>query len=142
MGEAVEPAVALAAAWGTHHAVAGADSGFAQRCLGLSVAALAIAGGLHVLWLMLGLGPDPILVAAWMVVTPPTLGLQVYAVSDRTWSLTDEISLRGDLHYTDQRSVGDDLLTGADFDTHQVAASLAASFKGAILRVPASTTVA
>ncbi len=63
-----------------------------------------------------------------------------YAVADRTWSLTDEISLRADLHYTDQRSVGDDLLTGSDFDTQQVAVALSASFKGGILRVAASTT--
>ncbi len=70
----------------------------------------------------------------------PDLFNTFYAVADRTWSLTDEISLRADLHFTDQRSVGDDLLTGSDFDTRQLAAALAASFKGGILRVAVSTT--
>jgi hypothetical protein len=84
-------------------------------------------------------GPIHGTVAAINLYTPDVFNT-FYAVSDRTWSLTNEISLRADLHYTDQRSVGDDRLTGFDFDTHQVAASLATSFKGGILRVAWSST--
>ncbi len=79
----VEPAVALTATWVTYRAVSSPSAGLAQRLLPLAFVVLTIAGALHVLWLMLGRGPDPVLIAAWLVVTPPTLGLQIYAVSDR-----------------------------------------------------------
>lgn len=80
---AVEPAVTLTAAWVLHHAVSGPAAGLPQRLLAPSFVILAIAGALHVLWLMLGRGPDLTLIATWLVVTPPVLGLQIYAVSDR-----------------------------------------------------------
>jgi PAS domain S-box-containing protein len=83
---AVEPAIVLAAGWVTHRALFVPGAGLAQRLLGVSFVPLAIAGSLHVTWLMLGLDPDSVLVAIWMVVAPPTLGLQIYVVSERNRS--------------------------------------------------------
>jgi hypothetical protein len=50
------------------------------------------------------------------------------------------VEVSAHLQFTHQSSVGDDLLTGSDFDTLQVAGELAGSYDNVILRVALSTT--
>jgi hypothetical protein len=63
-----------------------------------------------------------------------------YATVRHTRAFTDALSVRTELQLTDQRSVGDDLITGESFDTQLVAGQVAASYRGAILRLAFSTT--
>jgi hypothetical protein len=67
--------------------------------------------------------------------------LNIFYVSTRyKHAFSDALSVRTELEFTDQRSVGDDLITGESFDTQLVAGELAASYKGAILWLAFSTT--
>jgi hypothetical protein len=64
----------------------------------------------------------------------------LYVTADHKLALTDEIALRGVLQFTDQRSVGDDLITGSSFDTQTAAAQLSGSWRGLRIRLAGSTT--
>ena len=72
-------------------------------------------------------------------VVPDTLNI-LYSEGNMTFRPTDKISITTQLQMTYQSSLGDDLLTGTDFDTYQVAGELAGSFRNGILRVAFSTT--
>ena len=63
-----------------------------------------------------------------------------YAETGYTRSLTDELSLKLEAQFTDQRSVGDDLLTGSSFNTWVLDGRAAVSFRNAILSAAFSTT--
>jgi PAS domain S-box-containing protein len=82
MALAVEPGVVLAAGWIAHRAASGPGAGIAQRLLGPCFVVVAGAGTVHVLWLLLGRDPNPMLTALWIVVVPPALGTQIYAASE------------------------------------------------------------
>jgi hypothetical protein len=56
-----------------------------------------------------------------------------YVEASKTWKLSDDFQLRGELQFIDQRSVGDDLLGG--FATQLYGASLIASYRSAVLSV-------
>jgi hypothetical protein len=56
----------------------------------------------------------------------------VYSELDTTWK-AGEWGIRLGAQFTDQRSVGDDLLTGTSFDTQQGGMRLAVSFRHAML---------
>ena len=70
---------------------------------------------------------------------PDTLNI-LYSEGNMTFRPTHEVSITTQLQCTYQSSLGDDLLTGTDFDTYQVAGELAGSFRNGILRVAFSTT--
>jgi hypothetical protein len=59
-----------------------------------------------------------------------------------TWTrrLSDELALSTEVHYTHQRSTGDDLLIGSSFDTYFLAGFVGASYRGATLSFAMSTT--
>ncbi|MFQ5962293.1 MAG: OprD family outer membrane porin [Candidatus Methylomirabilales bacterium] len=63
-----------------------------------------------------------------------------YAEADYTLNLSEDLGLRLKGQFTDQRSVGDDLLTGSAFDTWVLGGRAAASYRGAILSLAFSTT--
>ncbi len=63
-----------------------------------------------------------------------------YAESEYQHPLTEEVGLKLGLQFTDQRSVGDDLITGSGFDTRVASAHLAIGFRSAILRAAFSST--
>ncbi len=63
-----------------------------------------------------------------------------YSEIDYVWLPTEQLGLRFTGQFTDQRSDGDDLLTGSSFDTQLVTGKLAASYAGAVLSVAFSTT--
>jgi hypothetical protein len=63
-----------------------------------------------------------------------------YAETGYTRSLTDELSLKLEAQFTDQRSVGDDLLTGSSFNTWVLGGRAAISLRNAILTAAFSTT--
>jgi hypothetical protein len=63
----------------------------------------------------------------------------LYAEADYTHSLGPELGLKLEVQLTDQRSVGDDLLTGSGFDTRVGGARLAMSYRNAILTIAFST---
>ena len=71
--------------------------------------------------------------------TPDVLNI-VFATVDSNWNLTDELGARLRLQYTDQRSVGRDLITGTAFDTHVATGQISLSYRSAILHLAASTT--
>ena len=71
--------------------------------------------------------------------SPDVLDL-FYTAADASWLLSDELALRLRGSYTDQRSTGDDLLTGAAFDTHQTTLAASTSFRAAILHVAVART--
>lgn len=64
----------------------------------------------------------------------------LYAESEYEQPLTNEIGLKLGFQFTDQRSVGEDLLTGASYDTRVASARLAVGFRNAILTAAFSTT--
>jgi hypothetical protein len=57
-----------------------------------------------------------------------------YMESNYTPKLTDEVDLRFDTQFTHQKSVGNDALTGTDFNTWALGGRLAASWKGLTLK--------
>jgi hypothetical protein len=57
----------------------------------------------------------------------------VYTEVRYTWPVTERLGVRLTAQFTDQRSVGADLLTGSAFDTHQVGVMTDISYAGAIL---------
>lgn len=57
----------------------------------------------------------------------------VYSEARYTWSVTERLGMLLTVQFTDQRSVGDDLLTGSSFDTRQVGMKTDISYAGAIL---------
>lgn len=63
-----------------------------------------------------------------------------YAATDFTYDLTYEVGIRLEGQFTHQSSVGDDLLTGEDFDTWNLGGRAAVSYRGLILKVAFSTT--
>jgi hypothetical protein len=63
-----------------------------------------------------------------------------YAETDYVWRVGPEVTLTLGAQFTDQRSVGDDLLTGAAFDTQVGGARIALGYAGAILTLAFSTT--
>ena len=70
---------------------------------------------------------------------PDTLNI-LYSEGNMIFRPTHEVSITTQLQFTYQSSLGDDLLTGTDFDTYQVAGEMAGSFRNGILRVAFSTT--
>ena len=62
-----------------------------------------------------------------------------YTEGSYTWSATNNLGFRLKGQFTEQRSVGDDLLTGSSFDTRVGGAEVSASYKSAILRAAFST---
>ena len=70
---------------------------------------------------------------------PDTLNI-LYGEGNANFRPTREVEVSAHLQFTHQSSVGDDLLTGSDFDTLQVAGELAGSYDNVILRVALSTT--
>ncbi len=63
-----------------------------------------------------------------------------YTKADWTRRLSDDLALSAEVHYTQQRSTGDDLLTGSSFDTYFLAGFVGASYRGATLSFAMSTT--
>ncbi len=63
-----------------------------------------------------------------------------YAEADWNLDLGDELGVRLGLQLTDQRSVGEDLLTGEAFDTRTVGARAAFGWRSLILSLAATTT--
>ena len=63
-----------------------------------------------------------------------------YAATDFTLDVNDELGLRLESQFTHQSSVGDDLLTGSDFDTYNAGARIAASYRNAMLKFAVTTT--
>ncbi len=63
-----------------------------------------------------------------------------YAEIDVHHRITEEVELRYQGQYTHQQSVGDDLLTGEDFETQVWSGRLATSYKGWVLKAAFSTT--
>ena len=63
-----------------------------------------------------------------------------FAEVDHTWQRSDEVAIRSVLQFTDQRSVGDDLIIGDSFDTRLVAGYVAGSYQGIALTLGFSTT--
>ncbi len=62
----------------------------------------------------------------------PDVFSTVYSEFDKAWTF-DEWGLRVGLQFTDQRSIGDDLLTGSSFSTQSGGVRVAAGFRNAIL---------
>jgi hypothetical protein len=56
-----------------------------------------------------------------------------YAEGKYTLPITDRLGVLFAAQFTDQRSVGDDLLTGSSFETHQWGVKTGISYEGAIL---------
>jgi hypothetical protein len=111
-----------------------------DRFVPMGEAAGAVGGAKRGLW-MAGalLSTGKLTFGAIDYLTPDVLNI-FYSEFDRTWSISDELAVRLGAQFTDQRSVGDDLLTGSFFDTRVWGARLAASYKGATLRFAFSTT--
>jgi hypothetical protein len=63
-----------------------------------------------------------------------------YTEGNYTWPVTDDLAFRFKGQFTDQRSVGDDLLMGSSFDTHVGGAEAAVSYRAGILRAAFSST--
>ncbi len=63
-----------------------------------------------------------------------------YAETDFHRALASDLELRVGAQFTDQRSVGEDLLTGASFDTRVYGARAALSYRNAILTAAFSST--
>ena len=61
-----------------------------------------------------------------------------YTEGHAAWDISDELALRLSAQYTDQRSVGDELI--GDFDTRVGGARLAASYRNAILSLAWTST--
>ena len=70
---------------------------------------------------------------------PDTLNI-LYLESEYTRRLTDHLSAKVGLQFTDQRSVGADRLTRESFDTRTAGAQFAMSFLNATVRLAASAT--
>ena len=70
---------------------------------------------------------------------PDTLNI-LYSEGNMIFRPTRRVSITSQLQATYQSSLGDDLLSGQNFDTLQVAGELAGSFRNAILRVAFATT--
>jgi len=70
---------------------------------------------------------------------PDTLNI-LYSEGNMTFRPTHEVAITTQLQFTYQSSLGDDLLTGTDFDTYQVAGELVGNYRNGILRVAFSTT--
>jgi len=64
----------------------------------------------------------------------------LYAEVDLYRALAPDLDLRLDAQLSDQRSVGDDLLTGRSFDTRNFGARVALGYRDAILTAAFSTT--
>lgn len=62
-----------------------------------------------------------------------------YLEAGRTWEISDDLQLRGQLQFVDQRSVGDELLGG--FDTQLYGGSFTASYRSALITL-AFTSIA
>ncbi len=71
--------------------------------------------------------------------TPDVLNI-FYVEGSYNREITKELSLRLKGQFTDQRSVGSDLLTGSSFETHVGGAELAASYRSGVLRAAFSVT--
>ena len=61
-----------------------------------------------------------------------------YTEGNAAWDISDNLALRLSAQYTDQRSVGDELI--GDFDTHVGGVQLAASYRNAILSLAWTST--
>jgi len=70
----------------------------------------------------------------------PDVGMSLYGMFDRTWTLSDDLKLRLGLQHTRQQSHGDDLLIGRHFRTRLEAGYLSASYRNGTLTVGFSTT--
>ena len=81
---------------------------------------------------------DGLWVGAIASVVPDLLST-VYSEFDTTWNI-GEWGFRVGAQFTDQRSLGDDLLTGSRFDTQSGGMRLATSFRHAILTAAFSIT--
>lgn len=62
-----------------------------------------------------------------------------YAEAKYTWLATERLGLLFAAQYTDQRSVGEDLLTGSSFSVNQVGVKGEASYGGALLTLAFTT---
>jgi hypothetical protein len=62
----------------------------------------------------------------------------MYMQAGRTWKLSEDFQLRGDVQFIDERSVGDDLL--GHFNTQLYGASLNASYRSAVLTLAVTKT--
>ena len=69
--------------------------------------------------------------------TPDTLDI-FYTEGHAAWDISDDLALRLSAQYTDQRSVGDELI--GDIDTHVGGVRLAASYRNAILSLAWTST--
>jgi len=58
-----------------------------------------------------------------------------YAEVKYAWPVTDKLAVLGAAQFTDQRSVGGDLLTGSSFETRQEGVKTSLSYAGAILNL-------
>jgi hypothetical protein len=63
-----------------------------------------------------------------------------YAETDYVWRMGADVTLTLGAQFTDQRSVGDDLLAGSAFDTQVGGARIALGYAGATLTLAFSTT--
>jgi signal transduction histidine kinase/CheY-like chemotaxis protein len=58
-------------------------AGPGERLVGPALVLLAVAGALHISWLMTGRDPATWLPVLWMIVTPVTVGVQIHATSEQ-----------------------------------------------------------
>jgi hypothetical protein len=70
----------------------------------------------------------------------PDVGVSLYGMLDRIWTLSDDVKLRLVLQHTRQTSHGDHLITGRYFRTRLEAGYLAASYHNATVTLGFSTT--
>jgi len=63
-----------------------------------------------------------------------------YSEANYLFRPSEEVAVTSQLQFTHQSSVGDDLLTGSDFHTYQVAGSVGISFRNIIFHTAFSTT--
>ena len=61
-----------------------------------------------------------------------------YAEASRTWQISDDFQLRGELQFVDQRSVGEELL--GQFATQLYGASLSASYRSGVISMSFTST--
>jgi hypothetical protein len=63
-----------------------------------------------------------------------------YVEAGKTWRFSDDLELRGELQFIDQRSVGDELL--GNFEVQLYGTSLTASYRSAVLSMSFTSTTA
>ena len=79
----VEPLVVLAAAWLAYRALPRQGASRAERLVAPSLVLLAIAGAVHLVWMMRASEVSPALMVMWVSAVPPLFGVQVYAEWER-----------------------------------------------------------